>query len=126
MQIQCGHSAALLLPMVDLTLIQRSVLYSGDELLRRAGKSGIVCRLVAGKCYHGRLMKIVTPKGIQSKTAAAGRTHKVHVVRLVFADHDDLSRTSRLPGLFRNGRNDVFLRSIEKLLRGIPTKTGGM
>jgi hypothetical protein len=51
----------LLLPIIQLALIETAILYGRDKLLRSTGKSGIVCLIVPGERSHGGVMEIVVP-----------------------------------------------------------------
>src|SRR5688572_28829174 len=83
---EIGRSAPFPLPLVPLSLIQKSVFDGGDELLGFAAITAEIGFVPAGHRHHRAMMEIVVPQGVKSIAAAFRRLNEFDVLRLVFAD----------------------------------------
>src|SRR5215217_824488 len=86
------HAARVLptrgsLPGVPLTLIQKSPLGGGDELLRSAEVVGVVRLSPPGQCDHRAVMKVIVPQRVESAAISGAGPNERCLLRLVLS-HD--------------------------------------
>ena len=72
-----------------------------------------------GQRYHGAVMEVVVPQGVEPVTAVLGRARQLGVLRLVLSDDKGASAAPRRSHLPRDGGDNMIFRSIENCLRRV-------
>src|SRR5439155_4946688 len=100
------RSPALLLPAVTLTLVEEAVFDGGNELLWGAKIIRIVGLVASGKPYHGTVMEIVVPHGVEFVSSVVCWPDKLSILRLILGDKNRLSAAGLVAHRPPNGVQD--------------------
>src|SRR6201989_584436 len=112
-EVEGRRAARVPLPLVALALIEETVLGGGNELARPTAVIRVVGFVMPGQRYHGAVMEVVVPQGVEPVTAALGRTRQLGVLRLVLSNDKGGSAARRRSHLPRDGGDNMIFRSIE-------------
>src|SRR2546423_10329542 len=85
-EVERRRAASVPLPMVALALIEETVLGGSNELARPTAVIRVVGFVMPGQRYHGAVMEVVVPQGVEPVTAVLRRTRQLGVLRLVLSD----------------------------------------
>src|SRR6202041_1409040 len=118
-EVERRRAASVPLPLVALALIEETVLGGGNELARPTAVIRVVRFVMPGQRYHGAVMEVVVPQGVEPVTAVLGGARQLGMLRLVLTnDKGDSATPPRSPRPGDGGDNMIF-RSIENCLRRV-------
>ena len=115
-----GEPRGCLLPVVPLTLVEKSVAYAGNEFLRAAGVVEEVAVAAAGERDFRGVMEVVVPHGIEPEAACSRADRRCS---LACGSFSAITTMFLRRGRFRAARDelgdDVAAAVVEDGLRGV-------
>src|SRR6201984_1965630 len=78
-EVERRRAASVPLPLVALALIEETMLGGGNELTRPTAVVRVVGFVMPGQRYHGAVMEVVVPQGVEAVTAVLGRARQLGV-----------------------------------------------
>src|SRR6266850_6240123 len=88
LQSKTGRAATLFLPGIPLPLVEVAPLERRDKLLGRAVIIGVIGLVAPGQRYHGAVVEVIVPEGIEAIAALRWRAYQVGLLPLVFRHHE--------------------------------------
>src|ERR1700730_3930897 len=117
---RCGPSSPI--PAAStraLARLEETVLGGGNELTRPTAVIRVIGFVMPGQRYHGAVMEVVVPQGVEPVTAVLGRARQLGVLRLVLGNEKVASAAPRRSHLPRDSGDNMIFRSIENCLRRV-------